>query len=621
MWTPVKIEMVNLFSHPHSQYEFKPGACTVIFGRNLSDRSLENNGAGKTTLFEAVCIALTGDSLRKIDKEVFINEEANQCDIVFEMYNAVLRQSLRIERHFYRGGKSSRVELYENNKLNTQMTSVAECNKRILEMIGISREDLLRYYIISQDNHYTFFNATDGEKKEIMNRITSADMILPVIEEIDRRNADLQERRGDIQREVDKLTERKETLEEQAEELVSANDDEGAAWTELEERAKEFDSKAEQARGAVRQLEKDYVASVRQRDSMKCDEFKIQEWEDKIRTKREEIDETEEQIVECSRIKREIDLFFAGKVVCPKCGETFVPNGKLKLSIPEAKKLYEQTEQNESKFYTILEQKKKNLKLYKDNKNKAVEAVDVYRRADRAVQAINVNLQNQRDLVDSYVRRAEKARTDAKVLREDVAWKRQLEDLKNKIADTEKRLTARKKDLQPLDDELSLLKFWKYNMGRGGFQTYLANKSVSVIEGITNSYLERFGVDIRVRISGFKVLKNGDVREKIDVFVSKNGIEWSAFMGKSGGERGRVTLAGVLGIQRLINLSTGGRGLDLLLFDECFHGMDSRGQENIIKVFEKMGSTIMVITQDVSESFNNENTLVVVKEGGESRYL
>jgi DNA repair exonuclease SbcCD ATPase subunit len=488
-------------------------------------------------------------------------------------------------------------------------------------MIGISREDLLRYYIISQDNHYTFFNATDGEKKEIMNRITSADMILPVIEEIDRRNADLQERRGDIQREVDKLTERKETLEEQAEELVSANDDEGAAWTELEERAKEFDSKAEKARDAVRQLEKDYADAVRQRDSMKCDESKIQEWEDKIRNKRQEIDDTEEQIVECSRIKREIDLFFAGKVVCPKCGETFVPNGKLELTIPEAKKLYEQTEQNESKFYTILEQKKKNLKLYKDNKTKAVEAVDAYRRSDRAVQAINVNLQNQRDLVDSYVRRAEKARTDAKTLREDVAWKRQLEDLKKKIAETEKRLISRKKDLQPLDDELSLLKFWKYNMGRGGFQTYLANKSVSVIEGVTNSYLERFGVDIRVRISGFKVLKSGDVREKIDVFVSNNGIEWSAFMGKSGGERGRVTLAGVLGIQRLINLSTGGRGLDLLLFDECFHGMDSRGQENIIKVFEKMGSTIMVITQDVSESFNNENTLVVVKEGGESRYL
>ena len=49
--------------------------------------------------------------------------------------------------------------------------------------------------------------------------------------------------------------------------------------------------------------------------------------------------------------------------------------------------------------------------------------------------------------------------------------------------------------------------------------------------------------------------------------------------------------------------------------------MDSRGQENIIKIFEKMGITILVITQNVSESFNNENTLYVVKENGVSRYV
>ena len=238
MWSPIKIQMKNLFSHPDSQYEFKQGACTVIFGRNLSDRSLENNGAGKTTLFEAVCLALTGDSLRKIDKEVFINDAATQCDISFEMYNAVLKMNLRIERHFYRGGKSSRVELYENGIQNTQLVSVAETNKRILDLLGISREDLLRYYIISQDNHYTFFNASDGEKKEIMNRITSADMIIPVQEEIDRRLGIEQEKRATLQRELDKLSERKATLEEQAEELTAENADDGAAWTELEEKAR-----------------------------------------------------------------------------------------------------------------------------------------------------------------------------------------------------------------------------------------------------------------------------------------------------------------------------------------------------------------------------------------------
>ena len=86
-----------------------------------------------------------------------------------------------------------------------------------------------------------------------------------------------------------------------------------------------------------------------------------------------------------------------------------------------------------------------------------------------------------------------------------------------------------------------------------------------------------FGVDISVLINGFTILKSGEVREKIDVFISNDGMTAENFMGHSGGERGRVMLAGVLGIQHLINLSSNGGGLNLLLLDECFHGMDSRG--------------------------------------------
>jgi hypothetical protein len=49
--------------------------------------------------------------------------------------------------------------------------------------------------------------------------------------------------------------------------------------------------------------------------------------------------------------------------------------------------------------------------------------------------------------------------------------------------------------------------------------------------------------------------------------------------------------------------------------------MDATGQENVIKILEQMGITIMVITQNVSDGFNNENTLKVVKENGVSKYI
>lgn len=190
-----------------------------------------------------------------------------------------------------------------------------------------------------------------------------------------------------------------------------------------------------------------------------------------------------------------------------------------------------------------------------------------------------------------------------------------------RIEESEKEIKELNQKLIPIQKELDLIKYWQFNMGKSGFITYLANKSIKVIEGVTNNFLKKFGVDISVLINGFTVLKSGEVREKIDVFISNNGSDAELFMAKSGGERGRVTLAGILAIQNLINLSANGKGLNLLCFDECFHGMDSRGQENIIKIFEKIGMTILVITQNVSESFNNENTLYVVKKNDISKYI
>lgn len=621
MWSPVKIEMWNLFSHPHSAYEFKQGTCTVIFGRNLSDKSLENNGAGKTTLFEAVCIALTGDSLRKIDKEVFINNRASDCKIVFDLHNAVLKMSLRIVRTFFRGSKTAKVELWENGVLNTQMTSVLESNKRILELLGISREDLLRYYIISQDNHYTFFTASDGEKKEIMNRITSADMILPIIDEIDKRLSTTESKNAAINEQIVKLTVRKSTLEEQIQELISANSDEGAEWTRLEEKAKSLDSQAVSADQEVVSLKRILKEGEAALQKIKATDDDLYAFDEKIKKHREILEKFETEQAECRRMESETRLYLEGEVQCPKCGERFAPKSNLKLTHDEAVQILKQLEESDAEMCVAIRKRESLLEADKKARKKVEEEIRVKYKLGRENDALTRRIEQIEERANDYRQQAEAKRRQAQILKEDSEWKKQVKALEEKVKTANQEIESAQANQVPVIEELNLLKFWKFSMGRSGFQTYLANRSVKIIEGATNGFLVKFGVDIRVNISGFKILKSGELREKIDIFVSNDGVNWSSFMGKSGGERGRVMLAGVLGIQRLINLSTNGRGIDLLLFDECFHGMDSKGQENIIKVFEHMGNTIMVITQDVSESFNNENTLMVVKDGGESCYV
>lgn len=617
MWNPIKIHFENLFSHVDSEYTFQNNKCVVIFGENNSDKNLENNGAGKTTLFEAICIALTNESLRSIKKETFINRDADSCYIEFDLYNPVMRMSLKICRRFFRSSKPVDVKIYENDEQNTQVVSVAEANKRVLELIGISREDLLRYFIISQDNHYTFFTASDTEKKEIMNRITSADMINPALDELNKRKAEKTDVSNALISEVDKLSGKRETLAEQRRELLNS-DTTREAVEELNDKISEAERCVDSNNKIISGYEPEISKIQRQLDELKIPD--VSQLKSKRKTLKMELDSLEEESVELNRIKRNISSELKDTIECPNCGHEFIHKSELGLTVEDAQRLLVETE-NELKSTAS--------KI--DRKNSEINSVTKKIKEGERVQEQHDELESNLSVLQRKARQCNADNTDLRVRIS--RWRKDIEELKKKndnsavkkldekIAECERELSVKQHELVPVEEELNMIRFWQFHMGKSGFMTYLANKSIKIIEGITNSYLRKFGVDISVLINGFTILKSGEVREKIDVFISNDGVTAENFMGHSGGERGRVMLAGVLGIQHLINLSTNGRGLNLLLLDECFHGMDSRGQENIIKIFERIGITMVVITQNVSESFNNENTLRVVKENGVSRYL
>nr|DAN35658.1 MAG TPA: STRUCTURAL MAINTENANCE OF CHROMOSOMES PROTEIN [Caudoviricetes sp.] len=618
MWNPEKIEMYNLFAHKESIYEFKQNKCVMIFGSNQTDRNLENNGAGKTTLFEAICIALTNESLRAIKKDSFINRDEEECKIVFHLYNPVLKMKLRISRQFFRGNKSAKIEIWENDKLNKQVVSVNEANKRVIELIGISREDLLRYFIISQDNRYTFFTASDGEKKEIMNRITSADMINPVIEELDLRYKEKNAEYKEIDDEIGKLSDKKELLVEQREEVL-ANDNTEEELNELsekiseaEEEIGEIDGNLEKWKKAVKTREEQIQAiTVEDTTQLKKDRKKL----------KEEMEELDSELSENKRMEKKLKAELEDTITCPNCSHEFIHESELDLSVEDTKSLLAEAQSEIKKQTKKYEAKETKLKNFNKKIKEAERAEELVGEIEEEKSGYERKIKNKtQDRADLLVK-IEKWETEKRAIKKRKKDDKLLNSLNQRIGECDTEIEKLTKQLLPISEEMETIKFWQFNMGRSGFMTYLANKSIKIIEGITNSYLRKFGVDISVLINGFTILKSGEVREKIDVFVLNDGVTAEQFLAKSGGERGRVTLAGVLGIQHLINLSTNGRGLNLLCFDECFHGMDSKGQENIIKIFEKMGITILVITQNVSESFNNENTLYVVKEKDVSRYV
>ena len=196
-----------------------------------------------------------------------------------------------------------------------------------------------------------------------------------------------------------------------------------------------------------------------------------------------------------------------------------------------------------------------------------------------------------------------------------------IKSIEDKIDECERKMEEVQKKIMPLEEELNQVNYWIYYMGKNGFKTYLANKAVSVLEGTVNSYLNKFKSDLSVNINGFKILKDGSVREKIESFVLESGMNPKLFMAMSGGERGRIKLAGILAIQHLINMSLNGNGLNLLILDESLSGIDSEGTMEFVNILENIGSTILLITQNIEDSKIFKNVLTVEKKNGVSRYI
>lgn len=610
MWKFDKIYFKNLFSYDELDYCFKNNTCTLIVGENKDNGG--NNGAGKSTIFEAITIALTGKSLRDLRKENFINRDSENCFVKLQLTNDVLKEELCITRQFFRGGKSAKVIIEENGEVNTNITSVNEADKRIYELIGISRDDLLRYFIISQDSNYTFFTAGDVEKKEVLNRITSANMINPLLDKLSCDKKGKDQERSEINNELVSIDAKKTTLEEQISELESNCNSEELSI--LEEKIKKYEKSIKDKNIEIEEI-KSALSDVK--NSLKkiivVDTSILENERKKIR---KEVDKLEEAISENERIERVAKGDLDGKIKCPACGNEFIKNSRLNLSVQETEEVIKSVAV-ENKKYVIKQNK---LKIQLNDVNKKLEDAErneeQKQKKERLIKKLNNNIQSTQDDIISYKNKIVKLKNEIKELKENNRNIDLINSLKKKIQDCKNKFNELSKKLTKIDDELDMINYWSYYLGKAGFMTYLANRAVSVLEGTVNNYLKCFKSSLSVNINGFKILKDGSVREKIEVFALEDGLNTEAFMSKSGGERGRINLAGVLAIQHLINMSTEGRGLNFIGLDETFAGIDAEGQENIIHILENLGITVLMITQNVSSEFNNDNKLVIRKENG-----
>lgn len=182
MWKLRKISAKNLCAFKQVDYSVQQQRTTLIFGNNLDNDSQASNGSGKSALIEAIAIILTGSPLRKVSADEIINDGENEAVISAVLTNDMSNEQLTINRLLSRKQPQVIQVLKQTGPYNTDteeivQPSVADYNKYILDMIGLTKEDIYSNFILSKHKYTSFLSSSDKDKKEIINRFSNGILV------------------------------------------------------------------------------------------------------------------------------------------------------------------------------------------------------------------------------------------------------------------------------------------------------------------------------------------------------------------------------------------------------------------------------------------------------------
>ncbi len=280
MWKLSEVRIRNIVSFREATFIITQGVATLIFGKNEDNASQPCNGSGKSSLIEAISLALTGEQLRKVKSvEEIINDLADDAYVYLRLENTFNDTTFTIERNISRSSAQV-IECHKYNgegvEIETDKTiqpTVSDYNKFILSEIGLSKDDIYNNYILCDNKYESFFDCSDKNKKEVINRFSNgvivdesiarvqADMI-PVGERLTEANNKIINVKGSIaaiENELSQVDEKKANAEEERKSRISRLQAQIRECREDIETAKDKKTKGEKRLELLQKLQKRVV--------------------------------------------------------------------------------------------------------------------------------------------------------------------------------------------------------------------------------------------------------------------------------------------------------------------------------------------------------------------------
>lgn len=600
MWYPQKLVIKNLMSYRISGYEFVNGKAVMVHGINDFNEEQESNGSGKSAVLEGVALCLLGSPLRDASAKDLIREGEDSCEVEFVLHNTKLDRSLVIWRKFYGNTSSAELKITVDDKPVKDMVSVRHGNEIILDTIGISREDLLNYYILSNEKYVPLLKMSDTKKKEMIGRFSQADLINPAMDALDESIDELGNIRLEREKELATSTTKLEVYQEElskigvadlkrrrqdeidALELSVLGFGEAVLSADLEmQTAKKSQTEAELDLANFEEV--NFVARFDELDGAAT------AYEIELRALRGDQNKA-------LTLKSKIEKILMDTIECPKCSHEFTLTGS--ISPQKARGIEPRVEvelvridksisEINSSMTTKVVKAKEALKSQENEQIKAIRSLNSvvdstkfdYMTKKRAYEDSKRSQEQAKDRLDNLLNSPLEDRSEE--------FKKKINGLNFVVADIGAKIDGidiRKAEAE--EERAMLMKF----------KTHLSNKAIGALEASANTYLRKTRTDLSIQLDGYKETRGGKIRENISATIFRDG-ESKGGLGKfSGGEKVRVEIALIMAPQKLINMNTPSGGLDLLFLDEVIESVDSAGIGGVMHSLNDTGQTILVIT-------------------------
>lgn len=640
-----KIMGRNFLSFREIDYAPPSQVPVLVKGLNLTDEGQESNGSGKSALGSIIEYCILHATSRKTNDSELIKIGTDEAYVALQLYCPIRQQRIFIEREISTGGRS---QLSVDGEIihSFKDKMVTEIDRFIIDWVGITKEDLQNYFLISKFKYASFFGSSNTELVKLIGRFSNASIIdgidkdiMAEFDKLDKRKTIINDRNNQVlgmlevhnqnlkdkqTLTVDELREKElEAIENKILEEETSQVEWRKAISELRKEINEEQTKLQEKQTGLTknqgELQKHLVRLQELQSSYAGIDDRSKQTKTKRKSKEQEQAELDQSKSDTTELLREIELNLKGTVTCPKCSHEFLV-GQPDLDIAKEREVQVETQALLDDLQTLIGDVKtsladidKELEGFKKERDVVEAEEQKYSQMKRSVakaisdleadiSSINLKVKQKESgikLNESYISNSDLLITSYEQQKIEVAKKDynidgEIKALKLSIAECENEIEELEENTLSIITQQNKLKQWSLSYKE--FIQHLSTKTLKVLQGYANKYLSDFGLDLRVSLSGFKMKADGTLSDKITATIYRGEKERS-FGSFSGGERARLEAAMILTIHKAINSTHKFGGFNFLIIDEVLESSDAMGLNSLMKSFRELNMTILLITQ------------------------